>query len=1189
MGNRAVTVVSFTATGNHVALIRQTPSRLPFGKATRSTIAFEDWVLDRPGAATAAVARVLQALDDGTIANDGVALVIADRDGASLHPSFVARLTDSEAEALGLPLATTLALTLRSSGLLQREGFRIDTQWTRGGGAPVMARAKRDEARIRHDARDWRIPEPLFATLDWVEQVNAAADAPARYAALAGLKRAMGVDAAARIAPDGVIERLRLAYASGFSLKLQSAAGAVDFEPVLFGRERLDAAEEGVTLDEGEDALLSPALASGFARRFRGGDGTRATYLLDDGSILYVDPQLSRVLGTVRRAQAGTPEQRRAFAAAPQRYIAEALAAEGDAAGNAARLFVETQQFSERVAGIDVWRKPVLPWITPKPNSWLPESFGLRVGEPPDARSIALSPETLAHALQAAGSAVGEGRATFDVSGEKIPATQATLTALGDLFALVEAARQAPDAPPPRVAQQCYFLQVRDNLEDVAYAPVVAREASAAAPDLVMPLGLRSAPKPHQVDGFRWLAACWQAGMPGALLADDMGLGKTYQALAFLAWIRQQSPDPRPVLIVAPTGLLANWRAEIERHLEHGALGCVAAAHGAELARWRGASGRDIDSGTSALDPATWGAAGVVLTTYETMRDYHLSFARQPFAAILYDEAQKLKNPASQITRAAKTLNARFQLALTGTPVENRLQDLWSIFDVVHPGPLGSSKAFETSYAAEPERLAALHERLTLAQAGVPPMLLRRMKEDCLSSLPAKRVRTMPRAMPPRQAAAYDRVVQRALAVKGTGQRGRMLAVLHDLRGVSLHPVEPDAAGEDASYFDDSARLATLFAVVSEIRAAGEKVLIFCESLAMQALLAAEIRRRFDLPHAVARIHGGVTGDARQAAVDVFQGRGDGFDAMILSPKAGGVGLTLTAANHVIHLSRWWNPAVEDQATDRAYRIGQTRDVTVYLPQSVHPDPATAPTSFDLKLDALMERKRKLSRGLLAPGEEDSDADALFDAIIIEQLAEVSEPTPVVVPPAPAPVAQPARARLTLRARAAPAVPSAPPPHPSATAWPRRIVYMPGVARDLAIFRAPVAADPVCELSIIDPYAAAGERARRSTVAFARLLIGDGTSEPVRLITLDAESVSLHSPESNDFQHIDMHDRWRTAFGDRTGLQFVPRSRRQDRSLHDREVKAITRSGRTLIWDLGHGVDGVMLTRDKCVVTLTEE
>ena len=1192
----------FTATGNHIALVRETPSRLPFGKPNQVVVPFDDWVLIRPPAGTAAVARVLQALGDAATADDGTALIVVDAGGAILHPAFVAQLTDSEAQALGLPPATPLALTLRSSGLLQRDGFAIEAQWTRSGGIPVLVRATRDDARIRHDARNWRIPEPLFGTLGWVDRVNAAADAPARYAALAGLKRAIGADAAARIAPDGVIERLRLAYASGFSLALQPSAAGFDFDPVLFGRERLDAAEDGATLDEGEDGLLPPVLATGFARRFRGGDGTRATYLLDDGSILYVDPQLTRALATVRRAQAGSPAERRAFAAAPQRHIAEALAAAGDDAGEAAQLFVETQQFSQRVAGIDVWRKPVLPWITPKSGSWLPESFGLRIGDPPDARSLVLSAGTIPQARRAAEQALHEERATFDFGGEAIPATQATLAALTDLSELVDAvcAERDHDAPPPAAIRARYFLQVRDNLEDVAYAPIVARADLAAAPEAPMPPTLRSPPKPHQVDGFRWLTACWQAGMPGALLADDMGLGKTYQALAFLAWIRGQAPHPRPVLIVAPTGLLANWRAEIARHLQPDTLGLVVMAQGSQLARWRGGAARDIDSGVSALDPAGWGAAGVVLTTYETMRDYHLSFARQPFAAILYDEAQRLKNPASQITRAAKTLNARFQLALTGTPVENRLQDLWSIFDVVHPGPLGSSKAFETDYPAEPGRLAALHERLTKPHEGMPPLLLRRMKEECLSSLPAKHIRRLPSPMPPRQAAAYDRVVQRALAVKGTGQRGRMLEVLHDLRGVSLHPVNPDEAGDEAAYFSDSARLVTLFALLADIHTAGEKVLLFCESLAMQALLAAEIRRRFALPHIVPRIHGGVTGDARQAAVDQFQARGPGFDAMILSPKAGGVGLTVTSANHVVHLSRWWNPAVEDQATDRAYRIGQTRDVTVYLPQSVHPDPTIAPTSFDLKLDALMERKRILSRGLLAPGEEESDADALFDAVVSEKPTDQDVPLTSMVaqlrkqgePLPPTPVSTPfVRARLKLQLRAPPANIPAPAslPPTAAVVWPRRVVYLPGIARDLTIFRAPVADDPVCQLVIVDPYAAAGDRARRATVAFVGLLLSDALVEAVRLVTFDAESVSLHTPESNAFQHVDMHERWRAAFGERPGLQFMPRSKRQDRSLHDREVRAITRGGRTLIWDLGHGIDGVMLTRDKCTVTLTEE
>lgn len=1184
--------VRFATAGHTVTLTREIPSRLPFGKPTSETIAFDDWVIARPAAAAASVARLLQALDDGETAADGSPLVIANADSATLHPAFIARLTDSEAEALGLPPATRLSLNLRSSGLIHKDGFRIDAEWTRPGG--VKERAPVINGRLNHGGTQWRIPEPLFSTLAAVERVNDAADTPARQSALADLKRVIGTDAAASIATDGHIDRLRLSYASGFSLSLKAGADGFEFDPVLFGRERLDAASAGETLDESADSLLPPALASDFTRRFRSGDGTRSTYLLGDGSILYVDPQLTRVLGTVRRAQSSSAEARRAFAAAPERHIAEALRAAGEEPGDAARLFVETQQFSERVAGIDLWRKPVLPWIKPKPSSWLPESFGLRIGDGDDARTITIPPERIEEASSAASSAVREERASFSFDGEIIPATQATVTALESLAELTRVAAAADDASgdtdPSAQLRQRYFLQVRDNLEDLAYAPLVAetRAASASLPD--MPATLRSAPKPHQVTGFHWLAQCWQSGMPGALLADDMGLGKTYQALAFLAWIRLQEAHPAPVLIVAPTGLLANWRAEIQRHLEPDALDRVVGAYGRELAGLRGEAGRDIDSGSSALDPSAWNHAGIVLTTYETMRDYHLSFARQRFSAILYDEAQKLKNPASQITRAAKTLNARFSLALTGTPVENRLQDLWSIFDVVHPGLLSSSKSFEQTYPPEPEKLEALRDRLTLPRDGAPPVLLRRMKEECLESLPRKIVRAIPMPMPPRQAAAYDRVVHKALAIKGTGQRGRMLEVLAQLRGVSLHPVAPDDAGGVADYWGDSARLRILFDLLGQIAAKGEKVLIFCESLAMQALLAAEVRRRFELPHIVARIHGGVAGDARQSEVEAFQRRGAGFDAMILSPKAGGVGLTLTAANHVIHLSRWWNPAVEDQATDRAFRIGQERDVTVYLPQSVHPSPELAETSFDLKLHALMERKRTLSRGLFAPGEDESDADALFDAIVTDSAPapppEAAPDVAKVETSAPEPTGL--RARLTLKPKAIPPAPAAaaPPPRPAPT-WPSRVVFDPDKPRDLTIFTAPLAGDPPVEVHIIDPYAAAGHRARAATADFVAMLVGNAPP-PMRttLTTYDGESLE-RPPETSVEQYDQMQSRWRQRFGT-TPLAHRQRSKWQAADLHDREVRVLTRSGRTLVWDLGRGIDGVMGTKFGCRVNLTE-
>lgn len=1164
-----------------------------FSRTSQSLVPLDDWVLHSPAPARPAVARLLQAIGDDERARDGEALVAAGDTHVALHPMLVAQLSESEAASLGLPPVARLALNLQSVGVAHQDDFRIETRWTKPNGLP--APVKPAGARLKFEGKEWRIADPIWTTLELVARLNAAGDDAQRQAALAALRQAIGDDDRTLIKPDGFIERLRLSYAAGFSLDLKPSASGFDFDPVLFSPDRMRETEDGVVLDEAADGLLPPLQQAAFARRFRLGDGSRRAYLLEAGSILFLDPVLHRALKVVREAQSGSSEQRRQFARSPQRKVAEALREEGINAAQASALFVETQQFSQRVSGIDIWRKPVLPWIKPKPNSWLPEAFGLRIGNPPDDVMIEIEPDQIEPAVTAVETALREDRATFTIGDTELPATEQARSALTDLAEIVRAASDEKAEGPPPIASQRYFLQVRDNLEDVAYAPLAAAPAMADETPARLPASLKSSPKPHQVDGFNWLVSCWRAGMPGALLADDMGLGKTFQALAFLAWLRSEQAAPRPILIVAPTGLLANWKAEIEQHLAPDTLGQVVSAYGAGLNRSRSETGRDIELGRATIDGDLWAHAGIVLTTFETMRDYHMSFARQPFAAIIYDEVQKLKNPASQMTIASKTLNARFQLAMTGTPVENRLQDLWSIFDVIHPGLLGSSKAFETIYpASDPERLRALNGLLTEKQERRPPLLLRRMKDDCLPGMPAKHIHAQPVPMPRSQAVAYERVIQRAIAAKGTGKRGHMLEILHMLRGVSLHPYAPEDAAE--GYFEESARLGSTFETLDAIKAKGEKVLIFCESLAMQALLASEIRRRYSLDHDVPRIHGGVTGDARQITVEQFQRRPAGFDVMILSPKAGGVGLTLTAANHVIHLSRWWNPAVEDQATDRVFRIGQTRDVHVYFPQSVHPDPGLGPTSFDLKLDALMTRKRELSRGLLIPGEDESDTNSLFDDVLGEDsspgtLQAESESPPADAAPEPAenPVAAPAPLRPT------PAPDTVPPKRPTLSAapvtsapgklgGPGRYVFEPNKPRDFSIFLAPIAGDHIVELLIKDPYACARRPNRLHLIEFMKRLAGAARRiDSVTCHTFDADSVD-NWEESDAEQRDDLERRWVASFGSGLGLRHIQISKRINRAFHAREITARLASGRTILWDLDNGIDGVMRTDRRCVV-----
>lgn len=978
----------FTATqqgdgGETITLLRELPGGL-FRRASSETVPVAEWPKVAPEAGQAALALARSFDHDGQILEDERAVV--------LPPQIVASLDEADAFALGLPPATSLTLQLNSGGSLSEGTIKVNSKWVRRGGLPV--RADIAGARVREGGRVARIPEPVFSVFQASLAVNAAADPDERRAAFAQLREQLGDEIGTGIQADGFLERIRIAYAANFSLNAKTDHGRFDFDPVLFSR-NVGETSDGDLVDEDEASLLTPQDTQHFQRRFRGQEGGRRSYLLSDGTLLFLDPLLGKALDIVRSKQAGSSQDKREFLRSPQRVLRDELKLDATGDDEAAdRLFIETQQFSERVSGIEVWQKPVLPWIKPKPNSWLPEGFGLRIGDPPNARHIELAPgeaETIADDVE---TAIEAGSETIAWHDENIPATLATLKAARAIADLERQIASDSGGPSPgevdREPIEIFFLQVGENFEQLDYARL-PRPKSDSAPFKVpaLPQGLKSEPKPHQLDAFAWLTEAWERRLPGVLLADDMGLGKTFQALMFLLWLRGNSAHPKPVLIVAPTGLLRNWQAELAQHVESGLIGPVVEAFGTNLRSFRLAAGSDIRGGTSRLDSGEWEGAGIVLTTYETMRDYHMSFARIPFDAIVYDEIQKLKNPASQMTRAAKALNGRLQIGMTGTPVENRLQDLWSIADTVYPGFLGSSREFESSFPSNDlQRLGELQQRLIERDDELPPFMLRRMKDEILTGLPKKSARKYAVEMPAAQAQAYDLVLARARALRESGEQGAMLKVLHMLRGTSLHPSPPRGVVDINAYIAQSARLQKTFEILEELQDRGEKTLLFCEDLEMQAFLAMAIQERFSLERRPMCISGKVAGHKRQDMVSAFQSSRASFDVLILSPKAGGVGLTITAANNVIHLSRWWNPAVEDQATDRAYRIGQTRPVTIHIPMAIHPDEAIGPSSFDKRLDALMERKRSLSRGLLMPPESEHDVEDLLADVLDGRRAE---------------------------------------------------------------------------------------------------------------------------------------------------------------------------------------------------------
>jgi len=1180
----------------------------------------EEWATAKPEAALA-LAELFERAEQTLEAETAIPVNILDQE-IVLSPGCVASLDAASALMLGLPAPTPLALDLKPMGRIDEDDFRLDVRWVRPGGQPCRVSTK--GALLDFDGATRRIPEPLWTLLGIARALSLPTEKAERFRLLALLRRHWPEGGGAGITSEPYLRDMRVHYASSLSLTLRTLTpDRTDFDPVLFGQGVADSARtDDRQLDETFDNVLTPAAQKLFAEdRFRRDVDARPVYVLRDGEYIFIDPSLRPALGAVRRLQDRPESERRAFVLNPRKVLKEVLGEDTAERIALDELFVETEQFSSRVAGVDVWRTPVLPWIVPARNAgWLPERFGLRVGDD----YFEIPAQHITEVIGRVSDAAEAGRPSADVDGllqpagpgmpsppPELPVTDQLMGALDSLrpfapqggvaMGLSEDVPEGLAADWNATTQGKLFLVVRENFEEVEFAPFQSDECSPPPTPLRLPLALSAALKPHQEQGLGWLVRAFETHRPGALLADDMGLGKTLQAIAFMAWLQEEAEAGRrpsePFLIVAPTGLLGTWRGEIEKHLSGKRLGTLVPAFGSDLRQLREEDSfgkRDIESGRAALKAEAWRGAGVVLTTYETLRDYHFSFARTRFGLIVYDEIQKLKNPVSQMTRAAKTLNGAFTLGMTGTPVENRLQDLWSIMDVIAPGLLGASRDFERRHPADDAAaLSRLKSQLTEAPPDSAPYMLRRLKSDALKDMPSKIVHRFEGEMPPGQASAYRDLVIRAAAASANGAvgKGGMLATLAALRGVSLHPLDPRQATSDLdAYARESARLWRTLDILKEVAAKGEKALIFVEDLAMQARLAGLIQGRFGLARPPMCINGTVPGPRRQEMVDAFQRSSGDFGVMILSPKAGGVGLTLTEANHVIHLSRWWNPAVEDQATDRVFRIGQRRDVHVHLPMAVHPDPAIRPSSFDLRLDALIDRKRKLTRDLfLPPDANDGELSDLFREVSLGE--ETLDPPPAKDHPDNAEVG------LSVEQAPAPAALETPPPGTGrpilalptalATSGIRQWRVPAGGARPTPEILALFAGKDLVDVSIRDPYALARRGSREAQVQFVADL---------RTVARAIESVTIEYAEEVDGDATDAQSR--RELGDLFSRKLSPTprlslSRRRKRSsgddFHDRFVDITVRHAGGAIrvheLTLGRGVEALYDVRKQCTVT----
>ena len=647
--------------------------------------------------------------------------------------------------------------------------------------------------------------------------------------------------------------------------------------------------------------------------------------------------------------------------------------------------------YSDRVKEIGIYSPKFYPFASPYKSQWIP-GIVIKDKIQGEKRIYFKSQERLSDFIEQKENAIKEKKQFVQWEDTEIPIEEAEK--------FIKTAKRQFENPNKPVKQERQteheVLIIKENAELTEFSngnelPENLKHNFYEIPNLGNGISL----KEHQKEGISWLQSLFKENFAGGLLADDMGLGKTLQLLYFIEWHSQHCDDNKPYLIVAPVSLLENWENEYQKFFSPQNLPLCKLYGSISLTRENNAVKNQQDAKRLQFKQ-------IVLTNYETVRSYQISLGLVDFAVIALDEAQKIKTPGTQVTNASKALKADFKIAMTGTPVENTLVDIWCLMDFAVPGLLGNAKDFAKEFQNPLSDDKTDKEALTKKlRNNIGVFIKRRMKIDVAKDLPKKHddeKSRIKKVMPPIQLDRYKQEIEMAnnLDLEGVEKRNQKLKSLWAVRDISDHPFLLES--QILNFTSDeliasSSKLQTCIGILADIKSKNEKVLVFADRRETQKMLQKIVYDTFGLFTSI------INGDtpttkqlegklklSRQQTIDRFQAE-DGFNVIIMSPIAAGVGLNVTKANHIIHYTRHWNPAKEEQATDRAYRIGQQKDVFVYYPMAIFPDDmkdeeGNRMKSFDEILDTLLNSKKALASNALFPTEQaELTPDELFGNI----------------------------------------------------------------------------------------------------------------------------------------------------------------------------------------------------------------